>query len=89
MTGVPSRESRLRAAGSPGTRSRPGCRVNATSGHPALAPPAMQARAQIPRICTITGNIGTLKSATYIGGSVCGYQLGFAWSVAPIAAAGR
>ena len=39
--------------------------VRAATGHqPGL--PATQAGAQIPRICTITGNIGTLKPASQI-----------------------
>jgi hypothetical protein len=29
------------------------------------------------------------RTADHIGGSVCGYQPGFAWLVAPIATAGR
>ena len=36
----------------------------ATGRQPGL--PATQAGAQIPRICTITGNTGTLKSASQI-----------------------
>jgi hypothetical protein len=38
----------------------------------------MQAGAQITRICTITGNMGALKSATQIGGSARSYQPCFA-----------